>query len=131
MAHELVELREDALTDFFKRELNSLQFISHSDHEDIGRNLEIIADRNAQRHRIVEATQWLWEYMVKASLNDITSNLRGYDELCEYFERFVEYENLLLAVDENHRDHAIHSIWVMILGFYLMKNFILKFVKLF
>ena len=29
---------------------------------------------------------------------------------------------MLFSIDENHRDHVIHSIWVMMIGFYLIKN---------
>jgi hypothetical protein len=41
--------------------------------------------------------------------------------LCLYFDKFAKYENLLVALDENYRDHVIHTIWVMLLGFYLRK----------
>jgi hypothetical protein len=114
------ELGTDALIDSFEKNLNSISFIRVEDHEYIKNSLKIIADIKQERTRTLETAKQLWKLLVKRSLQDITQNLRGYNELCRYFDEYSDYENLLFALDENHRDHVVHSIWVMLIGFYLI-----------
>lgn len=66
--------------------------------------------------------QEAWEFFLLKALNSITDNHRGFAELCKYYDEFVKYENYLFAIDKNHRDHTIHSIWVMLLGYYFIFN---------
>lgn len=117
------ELREDAIVDFGKNKLRDIGFVAQAEYGNIERQLDVIADTKQARYRKMEAAKWLWKFFLKKCLGDITDNLRGYDELCRYFDDYAEYENLLLAVDNNHRDHVIHSIWVMLLGLFLKDNF--------
>jgi len=119
----LRELREDAIVDFFKKELSAIKFVPEANYPDIEQRLDILADSGEKRYRKTEAARWIWKFFVEKSLSDITDNLRGYHELCRYFDEFADYENLLFALDKNHRDHVIHSIWVMLLGLYLRKTF--------
>lgn len=119
----LRELREDAIVDFFKKELRNIKFLPEANYPDIEQRLDILADSGEKRYRKTEAARWIWKLFVEKSLSDITDNLRGYHELCRYFDEFADYENLLFALDKNHRDHVIHSIWVMLLGLYLRKTF--------
>lgn len=117
------ELRQDAVVDSFKKELRHLGFVREADYPEIEQLLDILADRRQIRFSKTEAAKRLWKFFFERSLGDITPNLRGYDKLCRYFDDFVNYENLLFALDKSHRDHVIHSIWVMLIGFYLRKNF--------
>ncbi len=116
------ELREGAIVDFFKKELKNMKFIPSSDHNDIESWLDSLCDENKNRYEKALTARDIWEFFIKKSLQAITNNHRGYDELCRYFNDYIEYENLLFALDENYRDHAIHSVWVMLLGFYLRGN---------
>ncbi len=119
----LRELREDAIVDFFKKELRNIKFLPEANYPDIEQRLDILADSGEKRYRKTEAARWIWKLFVEKSLSDITNNLRGCHDLCIYFDEFADYENLLFALDKNHRDHVIHSIWVMLLGLHLRKNF--------
>ncbi|MCK4731252.1 MAG: hypothetical protein KAT65_02235 [Methanophagales archaeon] len=116
------ELREDAIVDFFKNELRNMEFIDLSDSTQIESWLDSLCDRDKKRYEKALTANDIWKFFIEKSLRAITDNLRGYDELCRYFDDYIEYENLLFALDENYRDHAIHSIWVMLLGFYLRGN---------
>jgi hypothetical protein len=105
----LHELRADAITDNFKNDMPSINFIHEKDRKQIEERLE--------------AAKWLWKLLLKRSLEDITDNLRGYPELLRYFDEYSNYENLLFALDDNHRDHVIHSVWVLLIGLYLRETF--------
>jgi len=122
MSNRFIELREDALADFFKQELNSLQFLPKANYPEIEKKLSIIASNEERKHKKIEATRWLWKFIVEKALRSITENLRGYNELCNFFDQYVKYENLLFELDKSHRDHVIHSIWVMLIGLYLRRN---------
>lgn len=119
----MIELREDALIDSFKKELADIKFIDSSDYENIERRLDIIIDNKEERTSKAEAAKWIWRLFFKKSLSSITNNLRGSHEICTYFEHYVDYENLLFAIDKNHRDHTIHTFWVMLLGLFLRKKY--------
>lgn len=114
----------------FKNRLRSMTFIPRQDHADIKQQLDVLIDtqngrkrsRPYSRPRKTEAAQALWEKLTSASLAALTTNLRGYHELRQYFAEFIRYENLLFAVDRHHRDHVVHSIWVMLIGFYLLQK---------
>ena len=93
-----------------------------SDYTQIESWLDSLGDHDKKRHEKALTANDIWKFFIEKSLRAITDNLRGYDELCRYFDDYIEYENLLFALDENYRDHAIHSIWVMLLGFYLRGN---------
>ena len=116
------ELREDAIVDFFEKELKNMKFIPPSDHKDIESWLDSLCDNSKKRYEKALTARDIWKFFIKKSLQAITNNHRGYDELCRYFNDYIEYENLLFALDENYRDHAIHSVWVMLLGFYLREK---------
>jgi len=119
----LIELRTDSIVDSFENEMKSEESIYRRDSDEISKRLKVLSDTKEDRYNIVEAAKWLWKVFFNISLKDITSNLRGYRELTRYFDEYANYENILFALDENHRDHVIHSIWVMLIGFYLRKNY--------
>ena len=125
-----VNLNATDVVKSFKNRLSLLGFIPHQDHADISQRLDVLVDisngikkkRPYTRLAKTEAAHWLWEKLLFSSLSAITSNLRGYGELKKYFTEYIRYENLLFAVDRRHRDHVIHSIWVMLIGFYLLEK---------
>jgi hypothetical protein len=119
----MIELRADAITASFKDNLGSMKFIHADDYENINNKLRLLADVTQDRNTTVEAAKWLWKLLFERSLGDITKNFRGYYELCGYFDEYANYENLLFALDDNHRDHVIHSIWVLLIGLYLRETF--------
>jgi len=126
----LINLEDSVLIHNFENELPNLEFIPYTDHADIKANLSKLSAYRKVKSRSIynsrftrtAAASWLWQYLFKTSLRHITPNMRGCNELIEYYRQYTHYENVLFAVDDNHRDHIIHSIWVMLIGFYLQKN---------
>ncbi len=118
-----IELQANALVECFTKELPKMQFIPASDREGVKEHLVVMASPNKTRYEKVDSAVWLWKYFVDKSLRSVTTNLRGYDDLSNYFDQYVQYEYLLFALDNNYRDHVLHPVWVMLLGFFLRRNF--------
>jgi hypothetical protein len=129
----LRDLDGPTIVNSFKQQLTDFTFIPQSDISDISKHLDILADISRRRSPVIrhsrlrktESSIWLWDYFVRKALNSITTNTRGYHKLASYFKQYAHYENVLFAIDENHRDHVIHSIWVMMIAFYLSNQFTL------
>lgn len=124
-----LDLNPADIVNSFKKRLPLMTFIEPHDHTDIATRLDVLIDVRPPLKRFaysrlqkMEASRWLWDKLLSSSLSAITDNLRGYDELRSYFAQYIRYENLLFAVDRRHRDHVIHSIWVMLIGFYLLEK---------
>ncbi|MHA1504128.1 MAG: hypothetical protein ACTSPT_02940 [Candidatus Heimdallarchaeota archaeon] len=64
----------------------------------------------------------LWKILFEASMGYIDPDKKGYDDLFEYFDDFVEFEELIFASDKFYRDHTLHSLWVYFLGEYLYNH---------
>ncbi len=64
----------------------------------------------------------LWKALFDASLSFIDPNKHGYDRIFNYFDSYVEFEELIFASDSFYRDHTLHCIWVYFLGEYIKKN---------
>ncbi len=64
----------------------------------------------------------LWKKLFEAAMSFISSNKKGYDKIFDYFDSYVEFEELIFASDSFYRDHTLHCLWVYFLGEYLYKN---------
>ena len=117
------ELIDSAIVDSFIKQLPDLTFIPPSDHKKIADRLNSLLDESATRYKKTRLSANIWNYFFENSLKSFTTNLRGLRQLSIYFDQFIEYENFLFAVDNNYRDHTIHSIWVMLLGFFMLNHF--------
>jgi hypothetical protein len=123
----LIDLDGPTIVSSFKQNLPNFAFIAQSDISNISTQLDKLADLTVRKGKPfiysrtgkTDAAIWLWDYFVNHALSSITTNTRGYHELHTYFKHYAHYENVLFSLDENHRDHVIHSIWVMMIGFYL------------
>lgn len=118
----LIPLDGSTIVSSFKQYLSNFTFIPQPRIGDITARLDQLADLAVSRSRKTDAAIWLWDYFLNRTLNSITTNTRGYHKLSAYFKDYAHYENVLFSIDENHRDHVIHSIWVMMIGFYLSKQ---------
>jgi len=118
------ELKDSAIIDCFNKKLSNMSFIPTNDIPKIRSWVNSLIEENKSRYEKAMIAKDMWKYFMKKSLLSISENLRGYDRLCNYFDEFVEYENVLFSIDDYYRDHTIHTIWVMMLGFYLRDNFI-------
>jgi hypothetical protein len=52
----------------------------------------------------------------------IDPDKRGYDNLFSYFDRYVNFEELIFASDSFYRDHTLHCLWVYFLGEYILRH---------
>ncbi|MGN0312949.1 MAG: hypothetical protein ACI4CC_09245 [Lachnospiraceae bacterium] len=64
----------------------------------------------------------LWKNLFEASMSYISPEKQGYDKLFQYFDAYVEFEELIFASDSFYRDHTLHCIWVYFLGEYLRRK---------
>ena len=73
-------------------------------------------------HSKILSAKKLWKILFEVSMSYIDPDKKGYDVLFEYFDDFVEFEELIFASDKFYRDHTLHSLWVYFLGEYLYNN---------
>ena len=126
-----IKLQPTELVNNFMSELPNMKFIPQipsSDYGFIRKSLDILSNikngkqRNYSRNIKTKSAIILWKYFFGHAFKSITQNHRGYHDLLDYFDQYAHYENVLFALDKKHRDHVIHSVWVMLIGFYLMKK---------
>lgn len=80
----------------------------------------IIAIRDeTQLHNRIQVAKKLWKQLFTSSLTSISSDKKGYDDLFDYFDTYVDFEELIFASDSFYRDHTLHCLWVYFLGEYL------------
>jgi hypothetical protein len=118
-----IQLIDSAIIDSFIKELPTLNFIPSSDHDKIRHWLTLLTNEGISRYEKAILSRDIWNFFVEQSLRSFTTNLRGLRQLSIYFDQFIEYENFLFSIDRNYRDHTIHSVWVMLLGFFMIRNF--------
>ncbi|MFC2122654.1 hypothetical protein ACFLRP_03105 [Bacteroidota bacterium] len=124
----LIDLNNRDIVNNFNNALRNMNFVSPADYAEIKTNLDMLADLTQRGGKSIKfgrvaktrAAEWLWVYFFGHSFKHISANTRGYQKIIDYYKDYIHYENLLFALDENHRDHVIHSIWVMLIGFYLL-----------
>ncbi|NHJ49361.1 MAG: hypothetical protein FK733_16345 [Asgard group archaeon] len=73
-------------------------------------------------HEKIIQVRDLWKILFEEAMVFIDPDKQGYDNLFEYFDAFVEFEELIFASDRYYRDHTLHSLWVYFLGEYLYNN---------
>ncbi|MEF8874427.1 MAG: hypothetical protein V5A88_07140, partial [Candidatus Thermoplasmatota archaeon] len=89
--------------------------------ERIGEKLIELKDER-ELHDRIEAARVLWKLLFESSMEYIDRDKRGYDDLFDYFDEFVEFEELIFASDAFYRDHTLHSLWVYLLGEYIFRK---------
>ncbi|WBW99206.1 hypothetical protein [Oceanirhabdus sp. W0125-5] len=73
-------------------------------------------------HNKIEIAKKLWKYLFYEAMSFIDDDKKGYDDLFEYFDEYVRFEELIFASDAFYRDHTLHSLWVYFLGEYIVKS---------
>lgn len=125
-----INLDGTTIVNAFKADIKNIPFIPQSDYCQIEERLDMLINIKHSTNRRqgygrfakTQASKWLWEYFFYLSLNNITTNMRGYNELLDFYNEYIHYENVLFTLVEDHRDHVIHSVWVMLIGCYLIKT---------
>lgn len=78
--------------------------------------------REETMNRKINIACKLWKSLFEASMSYISPEKQGYDKLFQYFDAYVEFEELIFASDSFYRDHTLHCIWVYFLGEYLRRK---------
>lgn len=89
--------------------------------EDIKKLVTELSEEDKMNSKIKIATK-LWKKLFEASMTYISPNKQGYDKIFQYFDSYVEFEELIFASDSFYRDHTLHCLWVYFLGEYIRRN---------
>ncbi len=114
-----VEIIGNAVIHNFKEKLSDLDFVNGGHKSYILGNIDIFLDKDKSRFQKAKIAGKIWKVMVFDALKACSKNTRGFSELCNYIDSYIEYEDYLFAIDREYRDHMIHSIWVMMVGIFL------------
>ena len=118
-----VEIVDTAVIDSFKTKLSEFDFIEDNHKAYIFDNIDIFLDKNKARHQKALVAGEIWKLLVFGIIKSFSKNTRGFSELCNYIDSYIKYENLLFAIDEQYRDHMIHSMWVMMVGIFIRNKY--------
>ncbi|MCK8058384.1 MULTISPECIES: hypothetical protein [unclassified Fusibacter] len=70
-------------------------------------------------HQKIIVSKDLWKLLFEMSMSSIMPDKRGYDSIFNYFDAYVDFEELIFASDSFYRDHTLHCLWVYFLGEFL------------
>lgn len=70
----------------------------------------------------IQIASGLWKLLFEYAMSLIDPDKQGYDRLFQYFDEYVEFEELIFASDSFYRDHTLHCMWVYFLGEYLHRK---------
>lgn len=118
-----VEIVDTAVVDSFKTKLSEFDFIEDNHKAYILDKIDIFLDKNKARYQKALVAGEIWKLLVFGAIKAFSKNTRGFSELCNYIDSYIKYENLLFAIDEQYRDHMIHSIWVMMVGIFIRNKY--------
>ena len=88
---------------------------------DIKKALEKLIDETKMNNKIQIAVG-LWKKLFEAAMSYLSPNKNGYDNIFNYFDSYVDFEELIFASDSFYRDHTLHCLWVYFLGEYLHRK---------
>lgn len=117
-----MRIHDKQIAEFMCASLQDLSFLHAADVNPACTHFRNLADPSKKRYDKVESACYLWDFMFSRALEHQTENLLDLEALSSYFAKYADYEKLLLALDERHRDHTIHMVWVMALGFYFLRH---------
>ncbi len=87
----------------------------------IRESLEKLIEESKMNNKIQIAVV-LWKKLFEAAMSYLSPNKKGYDKIFNYFDSYVEFEELIFASDSFYRDHTLHCLWVYFLGEYLHRK---------
>lgn len=73
-------------------------------------------------HTVHDKAAKLWENLCSYALNKIDSGAKGNSILFKFLEEATRFEDLLYGLETYYRDHTLHSLWVYLIGEYLMTH---------
>ncbi|MBK5112219.1 MAG: hypothetical protein KGD59_07395 [Candidatus Heimdallarchaeota archaeon] len=118
-------ITEDTVMEFYLNLVkeNSIQFlIKQKELKTIViKNIRIL-QKESDMHVKIKTAKNLWKALFEAAMTFIDPDKQGFDKLFLYFNRFVEFEELIFASEAFYRDHTLHCLWVYFLGEYIFHN---------
>ena len=64
----------------------------------------------------------LWESLASYALNDIEPYSKGNSEIFKFLKAATKFEDLLYGLETYYRDHTLHSLWVYLMGEYILRE---------
>lgn len=66
----------------------------------------------------------LWERLISCALNNIEPYSKGNSKIFGFLKSATNFEDLLYGLEKYYRDHTLHSLWVYLLGEYILRELI-------
>lgn len=118
-------VNEKMVLNYYIEEMDKdrIQFLHGRDEckEKIKEDILLLRDAENMNTK-VQAAKKLWKHLFDAAMGYIDPDKRGYDSLFSYFDRYVNFEELIFASDSFYRDHTLHCLWVYFLGEYILRH---------
>jgi len=89
--------------------------------ETLIKHLKKLENADSMHEKITHAKE-IWKILFESAMSFIDPDKSGYDTLFNYFDDFVDFEELIFASDSFYRDHTLHCLWVYFLGEYIHEN---------
>ncbi len=77
---------------------------------------------NLTWHKTHEKGRELWQELASGALNDIDPDSKGNSRLFDFLESASRFEDLLYGSETHYRDHTLHSLWVYLIGEYILRD---------
>lgn len=118
-------INENIVLNFYIEEMDKddIQFLKgrNTYKTKIRQYIENLKDQE-DMHDKIQITKGLWKVLFEAAMSYIDDDKRGYDVLFNYFNEYINFEELIFASDSFYRDHTLHCLWVYFLEEYIVKH---------
>lgn len=116
---------ETKVLDFYICEMDkdTIEFLKNKPwyKEELKKHILKLRDET-EMHNKITICKDLWKVLFESAMSFINPDRRGYDDLFQFFDEYVNFEELIFASDSFYRDHTMHCLWVYFLGEYILKN---------
>ncbi len=88
-------------------------------------------DKKDKKQKHGEGQEWyeahengrkLWEVLAKYALRDIEPTSKGNSTLYDFLSASTKFEDILYGLESHYRDHTLHSLWVYLIGEYVLRE---------
>jgi len=71
-------------------------------------------------HEVHSDGEDLWKMLASYALNSLDPSSKGNSKLFKFLDAATKFEDLLYGLEKYYRDHTLHSLWVYLIGEYLL-----------
>ncbi len=120
-----MELNAEKVIDFFEEQLEQekfLPFLKDPAREQLKKDLSELKNivKNPEQqdyfHNLIQSCALVWKQLFVAAIKDIDPFVIGMDDIIDYFDKFVDFEEILYSSDDFYRDHTSHTLWTYFLS---------------